>query len=89
MYLTNRLSTLSSSPPTLHRPDIVSHTNTSPSTERKNVQIKSYLVQWIGDKELVQIPTRKDMPLRKTGPTKQTETQDEDQTPDLVKARTP
>lgn len=79
MYLTNRLSTLSANPAAVHQADIESQTNTSPSTEWKNV--KNDLNQQIGDIEVVQIP-------RKTGLTKQTKTQDEDMTPGHVKAGT-
>lgn len=87
MYLTNRLTNLSANP-AVHQPDVVSQTNTGPSTERKNVKVKNYLNQQIGDIELVQIPTKTVMPLRKTGLTKQTKTQLEDMTLGHVKAGT-
>lgn len=77
MYLTNRQSTLSANPAAVHQHDTVSQTNTSPSTERKNV--RKYLNQQIGDIELVQI-------LRKAGCTKQTETWGGDMTPSHVRA---
>ena len=66
----------------------MSRTNTSPSRERKNIKLKNYLKQQIGDIELVQIPARTVMPLRKTGLTKQTKTQGGDMTPGHVKAGT-
>lgn len=75
-------------PAEVYQPDIVSPTNTSPSTERKNVKVKNYLNQQIGDIEVVQTPAGTVTPLRGTGLTKQTKRQDGDMTPDHVKAGT-
>lgn len=72
----------------IHHPDIVNQTNTIISTERENVKVRNYLNQQIGDIELVQIPVRTVMPVRKTGLTNQTEAQEEDMTPVHVKAGT-
>lgn len=66
----------------------MNQTNTITSTERKNVKVRNYLNQQIGDIELVQIPVRTVMPVRKTGLTNQTEAQEEDMTPGHVKAGT-
>lgn len=75
-------------PEVIHQLDIVSQTNTSTSTERKNVKARNCLNHQIGDIELLQIPVRIVMPLRKTGLTNQTKVQHKDMSLGHVKAGT-